>query len=217
MPPYSYLDFNFCKVYYNPTHSDNIKFWKNLILKAYSKNQKFFKIKKIPLFKIIFVYSRKEMDKLWGAKTQNYVSGFSKKTKIIIFSPDSIEKYTCWKKSDFYSTLVHEINHRFFVDIVGTSKPLWLSEGVASYVQTNKIKKKLIIPLSLLGTNFNNSGIKAYDYAKQFIRYLIKRYKKEKLIQLIKLIKPNKSNVNGLFKKIYGYSHGDLIKNANAI
>ena len=114
----------------------------NLIKKAFKYNQEFFN-KKILKFEIILVYSRAEMDKLWGEKTKDYVAGFAKKKRIIIFSPSVIEKETCWKKRDFYTTLIHEINHLFFREITRTYKPLWLCEGLATYLQRGKKKRRI--------------------------------------------------------------------------
>lgn len=189
----------------------------NLIKNAFKYNQKFFN-KKISRFKIILVYSRKEIDRLWGEKTQNYVAGFAKKKKIIIFSPEVIEKETCWEKKDFYTTLVHEINHLFFREIAGAYKPLWLSEGLATYLQGGKKKrrkKKFKISYNILMKGSKN-GFLAYENYFSFVYYLIKKYGKKRIIKVLCEIRQRKK-IDNIIKEVYNKKIIDLVKDANKI
>lgn len=210
-------DLQFCEIYFN-IFNDSLKESITVIKKAFEYNKKFFNLHRLPKFKIILVDSRKEFDKLWGEKSQKWISGFAKKTTIIIFTLEKFEKETCWKKEEFYSTLVHEINHIFFTSI--TKKiydPLWLSEGLATYLQNNQKKPKKTIKISneILNKN-SNYKIPKYDMYNSFIYYLIKKYGKNKIIQLLKIYGKNK-NIKKSLKIVYNKDIKELIKNANKI
>lgn len=210
------INVGFCKIFYENDRDIN-RLLVNSIKKAYNANLKFFNYSGIKKFKIILVNSRKDMNLLWGHKTANDVSGFSRNNRIILFSPNAIEKETCWKKSDFYSTLIHEINHLFFTNIAKTHKPLWLCEGVASYIQPRKKRTKgFQIPYSILKSNFNNCGVLRYDCSRILIRHLIKNYKKEKLLVLIRSLKNRNKNINETINAIYKKNLRAIIKDANS-
>lgn len=183
------IDLGYCILYSKDFVSKNIL---NLIKRSFRFNQRFFNTK-IPKFKIIFVYSRKQFDKLWGYKTGNYAAGFSKNNKIVIFPPDYIEKATCWKKKDFYSTLVHEISHLFYTKMAGTYNPIWLSEGIATFLQhKKKNSKKIKITYSILIPNFKSKLPLDYNIYHYFVYFLIKKYGKKRLFNFIRNVKKYK-------------------------
>jgi len=131
------LDLKFCKLVYSEK-DNSINKEKDLILKAYQLNKQFFKTT-ISKFEIKLIYSRKDFNKLWGRKTERFVSAFARNNKIVIFSYAIFDKETKWKQKDFLSTLIHEINHLFYTKLRNHEyKPLWLSEGLAVFMQHNQ-------------------------------------------------------------------------------
>jgi len=209
------IDLGFCEIYYDKgdkSLNESIKF----IKKAFNYNKEFFGLSNIPKFRIILLYSRKEFDKLWGRKTPQWVSAFAKKIRIVIFSLSIFEKETSWKKKDFYSTLVHEINHIFFTSLTKKIyQPIWLCEGLATYIQRNKKKpkKKPKIFYKILNESFNYKNPK-YDMYHLFIYYLIRKYGKEKFIKLLKYYRKGKG-IEKCSQEVYNKSLKELIKDAN--
>lgn len=208
----------FGKVYYNSSDT-SIKESINLIRRAYNLNKNFFKIR-VNKIKIIFVYSRKELDKLWGQNTKSFVSAFSKKNNtIIIFSPEAMEKETRWKRKGFFPSMVHEMAHIFYYDIAKIDHPIWLTEGIATYIQHNKKpskRKKIIQSFLEGGFNFDKSGT-YYNNSHAFIHYLIKKYGKKKLLKLLYSMKKATKNttIDDLIMKIYNKTIRELVKDAN--
>ena len=211
------LDLGFCKVVY----SEEDKFInkeKKLIIKAFNYNKNFFKIK-ISKFEIKFVYSRVDFDKLWGGKTEKFISGLICDSKIVLFAYSIFDKETKWKRKDFYECLIHEISHLFYEELRDDSyDPMWLSEGLATFLQCNKkkfkYKKGLKIKKKILEEEFENMTIERYQVYLLFVEYLIFKFGKKKILELIKGLKRGKE-LNNLFQKIYKISFDELIKDGN--
>lgn len=203
---------SFCKIYFKGRLTDTDK---ALITGAYKIVKKFFKMQ-LPKFDLIFVNTRKEFDGLLGRKTPNYVVSFVNRKGIVIFSPETIEKETCWKRSDFYSTMVHEIGHLFFRNISKRNVPIWLNEGLAAYLQNNNKAPKNKTKISYLELTRKFSVKKTLNYNTywKFVYFLLREYKKEKMIKLLKNI-GKRGNNEKLFKKVYNKNLSDLVKDAN--
>lgn len=213
-----FIDLRFCKVYYHKDDpSMKNKGTMEMIKKAFKYNTSFFS-KSLPKFNIVFVYSRKELNRFWRQKTPSYIISFVNRKGIVIFSPSVIEKETCWKKSDFYSTMIHEISHLFFKRITNRYTPIWLNEGLASYLQNNKRKPKDRIKITYftLTRKFNKKTPLRYDVYNLFVWYIINKYKKEKIGSLLNKINKNR-NIERIFSKVYGKSIKEMIKDANKI
>lgn len=102
------------------------------ISRAYSLNKKFWGTD-VPIIKIKLVYTRKEFDKEWGSKTERWLPAMADENRIVIFAPSVFERLTDHKLSFYSSTLVHEINHAFYMHLIST-KPVWIMEGLAAVV-----------------------------------------------------------------------------------
>ncbi len=212
-----HLDLRFCEVTYSKKDK-SLKKEKELIIKAFNYNKSFFNIK-IGRFKIKFIYSRKVFDKIWGNKTEKFVSGFIKDDLMVLFSYSIFDKETKWKKESFYECLLHEISHLFYEEMRGDSyDPLWLSEGLPTFIQCHgkrfKYKKNLKIKRSLLEEGTKNMKLESYSVYLLFVEYLIKVYGKKSLLELITDLKGGKK-LNKLFKKIYKKSFNELIEDGN--
>ena len=211
------LDLNCCILKYS-SQDKSINYEKKLIIKSYKLNKRFAKIQ-IPKFEIKIVNSKKDFEKLWGSKTPNYVSAFAKNNNIVIYSYDSFEKYTKWKKEKFKEALIHEINHLFYQELRDNEyDPLWLSEGLATFMQHQKkkypYKEKIKITKKILNQSFEEMNLESYQVFTTFVEYLILNFGKKRILKLINELK-NKSNLEDSFKKIYNLSLDNLIKNAN--
>lgn len=206
------FDLGFCKLYCKETINYNDKI---LISRVYNNVKKFFKIP-LPKFDLVFVSTRKEFNRLLGRETPIYMVGFINRRGIVIFSPETIEKETCWKRTDFYSTMVHEISHLFFRSISKRNVPIWLNEGLATYLQNNYMapKNKIKISYSELTRKFNAKQPLNYDMYWEFVYHLIKFYKKEKIMKILKKIGKSGNNER-IFEGVYNKTLGDLVKDAN--
>jgi hypothetical protein len=211
------LDLNFCNLIYSEK-DDDIEIEKELISKAFNINKKFFDVK-IKKFKIKLVYSRKEFNDLWGSKTQDYASAFVRDGKIVSFGYFVFDKETRWKKDEFFKTLIHEMNHLFYTEIRNDEyDPLWLSEGLATFIQHNQekfnYKDKLKIEKEVLEEGFENMTLNSYQIYTLFVEYLILNFGKEKLFKLIRGLS-NKKMLDDLFIKIYNKNFDQLIEDGN--
>ena len=208
---------DFCTLTYSDNDKD-INLETTMLIKAYNFNKKFSKIN-IPKFNVQLIYSRKEFNKLWGSETPNFVSAFAKKNKIVIFAYGTFEKETDWEKKEFYKTLIHEINHLFYQKLRGHEyKPLWLSEGLATFMQHNKKKgnytNKLNISKQALNQKDQQLTLESYQIFAMFVEYLILNFGEDKILELIKQLKKGE-NLNKLMQKIYNQSFEKLIENGN--
>lgn len=211
------INLKFCDLIYLEKDK-SIKKEKELIIKAFNYNKRFFGIK-IDKFKVKFVYSRKEFDKIWGSKTEKFVSGFIKDDLMILFSYSIFDKETKWKKKYFYECLLHEISHLFYEEMRDDSyDPLWLSEGLATFIQSRNKKfkylKRIKIEKEILEGGFENISVKSYHVYRLFVEFLIKLYGKKSILNLIKKLKEGK-NIDLVFKEIYKKSFEELIEYGN--
>ena len=142
--------------------------------------------------RIFVVDDRKIINSLKGEETENWIIGWSEGKTIYVLNKNNFEvesnhKYT----SDEYSAFIkHELSHSFFnVLSNGCCKPIWLNEGVAGYVSgQNKLKEKPIEFKKFLDF-YERGGKEVYSEAGFVIELLVKKFGKEKLLNLIKSLK----------------------------
>ena len=210
-------DLGFCSLIFSSDDS-NIDYEKELIIKAYNFNKNFAKIE-IPKFEIKIVTSRNEFENIWGSKTPDYVSAFAKDDNIVIFSYGVFEKETKWSKEKFEEALIHEISHLFYQELRDDEyDPLWLSEGLATFMQHKKkkhtYKKQLKITKKILNQSFEEMSEDSYQVFTLFAEFLILVYGEKNILQFIKELKEGK-NIDLVFKEIYKKSFEELIKDGN--
>lgn len=169
--------------------------------------ENFFDIK-APNIKIVLIDSREEYDKIRGVKTQSWQAGMAKDGIIYAIHPDKLEKITTHKKESHPVRIKHEIVHLFYKKCTeGEGRPRWLNEGLAFYL-ANKEQWELSEENKLSVTNyFSDIDKNVYGIGEYMVRRLTDEYGKEKLVKLIKSIKPplTESKFNDLFKKVYGF------------
>jgi len=210
-------DLGFCSLIFS-SEDFNINYEKELIIKAYDFNRNFAKIE-IPKFEIKIVYSREEFEGIWGSKTSDYVSAFAKEDNIVIFAYEVFEKETKWSKEKFEEALIHEINHLFYQELRDDEyDPLWLSEGLATFMQHKKkkhnYKKQLKITKDILNQSFEEMSEGSYQVFTLFVEFLILAYGERKILQFIKELKKGEK-IDLVFKKIYKKSFEELIEDGN--
>jgi len=193
------------------------------IEKAEEKYSDIFKIKPKE-FKIIVVYSREEFNKKVGFQTDKWVDGYVKGKNLVMFSPSIRDKFVktiggnYWEYDYFFD---HEINHFFYISLVGSYNPVWLSEGYATFMmkENNQVMltkdeiKKLKNPESYLLYKYIKKSY--FKYAHEFysisfylIKYLIENFGHERVLELIRQFakKPYKKDLENNFKKIFKMS-----------
>ena len=194
-----------------------IKLDKRIVEKAINQVISFFGKGKIS-FQIIFVKTRKEYSKFVGRKTNKWEAGFTTGNDIIyLFDKDVFEKVSTHKKQYFYSTLVHEIVHIYTYQYLWFINPIWLTEGLAYVIakqmrEIKKYKKRDITKAHYEEEWFDNP---AYSTSAYFIDYLIKKYGKKKLMDLIHNLEEfeKKDAFEKKFKEVYNVSFKKLGKN----
>ena len=103
--------------------------------------------------KIITVSNREEFNTLSGRlESPKWVVACVMQKNILIFDDENLEKETIHKKESVNTIIKHELVHLMYHKKLGTSEPLWLNEGLASYlsgkkIPSAKIDKKDIIRL----------------------------------------------------------------------
>lgn len=211
------IDLGFCSLIFSSEDS-NIDYEKELIVKAYNFNKNFAKIE-IPKFEIKIVTSRNEFENIWGSNTPDYVSAFAKDDNIVIFSYGIFEKETKWSKEKFEEALIHEINHLFYQELRDDEyDPLWLSEGLATFMQHKKkkhpYKKQLKITKEILNQSFEEMSEDSYQIFTLFVEFLILSYGEKRILQFIEELKEGK-NIDLVFKEIYKKSFEELVEDGN--
>ncbi|MFH1503592.1 MAG: hypothetical protein ABIE36_02960 [Candidatus Diapherotrites archaeon] len=211
------IKLDFCEIVFSSEDS-YIEHEKRLIEESYKFNKDFFRIE-IPFFEIKIVYSREEFNKIWDSDTPNYVSAFAKDDNIVIFSYSVFDKETKWKKEKFKEALIHEINHLFYQELRDDEyDPLWLSEGLATFMQhgrkKHEYKKKLKITKQVLNQKFEEITLNIYQVFTLFAEYLILKFGEDKILELIKNLKEGKE-LNDSFREIYNKDFDELIEDAN--
>lgn len=183
--------------------------------------KKFFQIHP-PKGTLELIYSRKEMDEKVRRKTQDWLAGFTDPNKKIIYliSPSVFEEICTHSKKDLYKILIHEQAH-LFLKKVNKNLPNWINEGLAmilaSQTKNKPVKKENLD--HLLRHGFFNSRINWLDFSEYqpyaasltLTKYLLKKYKKNKILKWIRKNKNAESTDNN-FKKTFKLSIENVVE-----
>lgn len=146
---------------------------------------------------VYLVYSRAELDRLFGFKTREWMvaSAGIEKDGLGILAPSVIERYSKLSQRDFPKLIKHELVHRFIPKIAkGFFVPKWLDEGTAIFLANQVIQKLKPADLSPIGimkkldTNKHwrkHIGQGAYNMSGLLVEFLVKHYGSEELIRLL--------------------------------
>ena len=162
--------------------------------------------------RIIIVDDRKTIDLIRGRKTERWLVGWTDDRRSVYilnwanFKKESDHTYS----KEYYAYLIkHELSHLFFGILSGRGvSARWLQEGTAIYTAGQlKLKRRPKKLTSFLGY-YDTDGDALYSEAGFAVEALVKKYGKDKLLELIRGLKTIKSQkeFNAAFKKIYGFS-----------
>ena len=172
----------------------NVDAIKQLLRNAYaqvSRDLKYYPRNKLP----VEIYSAKDFAVVTGP-VHRYIGGqYDGKVRI----PGT---YKRTHPLYFRSLVVHEVTHGFVHDMSGTTCPRWLNEGIAEYEQRKIYRESLGALRRALkrGDQLSQAELEAwkvslsdraltnlyYDQAYSLTRYLIKRYRFFKIVQVLK-------------------------------
>ncbi len=113
--------------------------------------------------------------------------GAFKNNSIYILSPQKYAKESSHKKEEFWMSLKHEYVHYYYTQMSKSHYPVWLNEGLASYLSGKKLGSETISSDKLLNIlkYFNKSDKSVYLVGQFWVEFLIKNYGKNKLLELI--------------------------------
>jgi hypothetical protein len=186
---------------------EDVQYLDKFLKKAYRINKKFygFDLK----FKIKLIYTRKEMDKEFGGKTESFLSGFGWDNTVGFFAKSVFEKVTPHKIDVYQDLVTHELNHLFYQKLVGSHVPLWIQEGLAIYVESKKsnlkvyyseIEKKHLFYRDCKG--MWKEPEKSYRMSYSAVKNIMDKIGKNKFLNLLKIYSKNRTKDNYL--KLFG-------------
>jgi hypothetical protein len=161
--------------------------------------------------KVFVLPDRKTIDKIKGKSTARWVVGFGGLGTggIYLLDRTNFEKESDNTYSDerYAALLEHELSH-CFMDILTKNyrKPLWLVEGLAIYLSGQLQWYKKPEKLEKFLESFDKQGEKIYSESGFAVNFLIEKYGKDKIIELLKQLsnRPDENKFNEIFKSIFG-------------
>lgn len=164
---------------------------------------------------IIVVEDRKQLDELKGTKTENWLVGSAfgykgiRGVAVLKYKNINVESIQKFDEVGYKALIKHELCHLFYNSVSnGVTGPSWLCEGMSIYLsgQTNlKIWKKPEKFDGFLESSWENMR-KAYGEGGFVVELLVRKFGKDKIIQLVKSlseIEPEKFGEK--FAEIYGF------------
>jgi len=138
---------------------------------------------------VFFIDSRKEINEIWGRKTEEWFSAWAKDGSIFILNPEVYTKESNHKDiNHFWQSLKHEYCHLYYRKITNTGYPKWLNEGLANYL-AGQVKKKPTKREALrVFDYYQKLDWRIYNIGYFWTKLLIERFGKKKLLTLIKSI-----------------------------
>jgi len=190
-------------------------------VKSYQKLANFFQTQP-PKISIYFIYTRPEMDKHWG-EPSGCISAMVDSDSIYtiyIFSPLVFEKLTSHKISDMTPIIVHEIAHTFVSQINENCSSI-INEGICLCLENGEEEPNIIDKKNwdwfrkndvLLDAKISWRRIinyQGYRIAYHLVKYLLKKYNKQIVIDLLSVSRDDSKLFAKKFNEILG---GDIVK-----
>ncbi|MDD5693587.1 MAG: hypothetical protein PHU86_03900 [Patescibacteria group bacterium] len=177
----------------------------NIVIK---ECQDFFGQKNNVTPKIIFVYSREEMDKALGRKTQDWVRASTRPEGLYFIHPSKVEELTPHKNDDFWKVVKHEMSHWFYNQITGThnGEPRWLAEGLAMFMAEQKGLVPSFTEESITQKYYSFTDNETYRWGYLMVKDLVDEFGKEKVVSLVKKI--NNKLTEGIFSELFKNEFG---------
>jgi hypothetical protein len=161
--------------------------------------------------KIFILEDRKSIDAFMERKTEKWAKNGCIRGNIFLLNPEKYSQVTDrdFDPKRFYDSVIHELCHHFYAQIVGHDKPKWINEGTALYFGTqlkfHKTPTQFHSFLKFYQTSYDDKDT-VYNEAGFVIDKLIKKFGKAKLLELIKNIRNVKSedDFSDLFNRTFG-------------
>jgi len=205
--------------------------YKDFVLKelefSLKKLKRFFKLPFFPI-NVCLAYSRKEFDKFIGRKTALWEVGSANcpKNEVYLLSPLIFEKESTHKKGSFPRVLTHELTHLFTYRLYPFYEPHWLREGLAYFIAGQgkpdfRQRVNLLVSngdfLSRIDTTKSwreNLCNGAYQLSFLWVSFLIKKFGKEKILELPRRINfpYEKVKFGEVFEQLYQQNLNSLQK-----
>jgi len=195
------------------------------IREAFEKNKKIFGRAPSKRFKVVICNSEKE----WKDESKYYYLPFGSGT-VLRDATFVVKEQKFLKRTDkdYKNILDHEMNHVFFALFYGTTKPLWILEGLAEYMggyskSTKEIlegikQRKInhnILEYRYLQRNFSNKEVIRLNYEiwKKFIEFITDNNPKLIVDFMNSFTKhPTKRNYDKLFLEFFGQNQENKFK-----
>lgn len=162
-----------------------------LVKKAIEENLLFFGEIKMN-FVVIFLEKREELNQIEGTKTPEWVVGGNYGDEnIYLFAYEVFDKVSLHSKKDFFPTLVHEIAHIYSNNGFYFHLPQWLNEGISVVVARQDLNATNLIDFKSVLKSYSEEDWQVYHpYTESglFVNYLIKKFGKDNLFDLLRLL-----------------------------
>lgn len=164
---------------------------------------------------LFFLNSREDLNLIWGRETERWFVGAFKNNSIYILNPEVYEKESSHKKEEFWQTLKHEYCHFYYTQITKSHFPIWLNEGLASFLSGKKLFLKDGYKDKLLNVfdYFDRVEKDTYTVGQFWVEFLIKKFGKDKFLELIKGY-PSDFNFEQFAEKFYNVYKFQFDKNS---
>ncbi|QQG42747.1 MAG: hypothetical protein HYW15_00810 [Candidatus Giovannonibacteria bacterium] len=139
--------------------------------------------------RIKILKSRAEINKLWGKETDSWIVGWHKENTIYILDENKFEKESSHSKSDFNKTLIHELLHQYYKEIVGRDKPAWLNEGFCLYFAEQEKEEPSEEEKNRLDYYFDHWDKNGYKMAYFWVKRLRDKVGQKNFIAFLKKLK----------------------------
>lgn len=160
--------------------------------------------------KVFVLPDRKTINQFMGKETPGWLVGFGGKGMggVYLLDRTNFEKESenIYSDERYEAYLKHELCH-CFIDIVtkGYRKPIWIIEGLTTYL-SGQLKWKKSVKLTSFLNFFEGHTKEVYQESGFAVEILLKKYGKEKMLELLKRLstKPDKEQFKNIFKEVYG-------------
>ena len=153
--------------------------------------------------------NRDDLDLIWGKKTERWFVGAFKNNSIFILNHKVYAQESSHAAEEFWQTLKHEYCHYYYTQITRSHYPIWLNEGLASYISGKKLILKGGYKDKLLDVfdYFDRVDKNVYTIGQFWVEYLIKKYGKNKFLKLINSFDARFDQQQFIFKfyQVYGF------------